>query len=284
MTAARSRTRSPLRLIRETRIRALLPAGAPERLEASGVVAADGRYHVIFDNLRAVALIDADLDRTAGTAVVSTVPGRAPGYEDIARDPVTGHVLLLIEAQDRDGELQARVEEYDRALRFVTAGWLEYPLPRPNKGMEGLEVVRRADGVYLLGLHEVGGLLVFRQGRHNWKHVATAQLPASLHFADYSAVSLAGGRLALVSQESSALWVGEFCTDTWAAVGPGDTYLFPRDPGGEVVYRTIEGVCWLGPDRVVVVSDRGGKRHEEGHRDRAKEQSLHVFDLPARPS
>jgi hypothetical protein len=283
MTAARSRTGSALRLVREARISALLPAGAPERLEASGVVAADGRYHVIFDNLRAVALIDADLDRTAGTALVPTEPGRAPGYEDIARDPVTGHVFLLIEAQDRDGGLQARVEEYDRALRFVSAGWLEYRLPRPNKGMEGLEVVRRADGVYLLALHEVGGLLVFRQGRRNWNHVATAQLPAGLHFADYSAVSLAGGRLAMVSQESSALWAGEFSTGTWAAVGPGDTYLFPREPGGEFAYRTIEGVCWLGPDRVVVVSDRG-KRDEEGRRDRAREESLHVFDLPPRPS
>jgi hypothetical protein len=278
---ARGRTRSPLHLVREARIHALLP-DAPDRLEASGLVAADGRYQVIFDNLRAVALIDADLDRTAANALVAAEPGRAPGYEDIARDPVTGHVFLLIEAQDRDGVLQARVEEYDDDLRFVSAGWLEYPLPRANKGMEGLEVVRRADGVYLLGLHEVGGLLVFRQGRHNWKHVTTAKLPGDLHFADYSAVSLAGDRLALVSQEASALWVGEFSTDTWAAIGPGDTYLFPREPGGELAYRTVEGVCWLGPDRVVVVSDRG-KRDQEGHRDRAKEESLHIFDLPTRP-
>jgi hypothetical protein len=282
VTALWGRTRSPLHLVREARIRALLP-GAPDRLEASGLVAADGRYQVIFDNLRAVALIDADLDRTAANALVPAEPGKAPGYEDIARDPVTGHAFLLIEAEDRDGVLQARVEEYDEALRFVSAGWLEYPLPRANKGMEGLEVVRRADGVYLLGLHEVGGLLVFRQGRHNWKHVATAKLPGNLHFADYSAVSLAGDRLALVSQESSALWVGEFATDTWAAIGPGDTYPFPREPGGEVAYRTVEGVCWLGPDRVAVVSDRV-KRNADGHGDRAKEESLHIFDLPARPA
>jgi hypothetical protein len=280
VTAVRCRTSSPLHLVREARIRALLP-GAPDRLEASGLVVAGGRYQVIFDNLRAVALIDADLDRTAANALVPAEPGEASGYEDIARDPVTGHVFLLIEAQDRDGELQARVEEYDEALRFVSAGWLEHTLPRANKGMEGLEVVRRADGVYLLGLHEVGGLLVFRQGRHNWKHVATADLPGDLHFADYSAVTLAGDRLTLVSQESSALWVGEFATDSWAAIGPGDTYLFPRDAGGEIAYRTVEGVCWLGPDRVAVVSDRS-KRDQEGHRDRAKEESLHIFDLPAR--
>jgi hypothetical protein len=262
-----------LRLIREARIRSLLPAGTPGRLEASGVIVADGRYRVIFDNLRAVALIDTDLNRPATNTLVPTEPGRASGYEDIARDPITGHVFLLIEAEKRDGGLQARVEEYDEALQIVSTGWLEYPLTHANKGMEGLEVVRRSDGVYLLGLHEAGGLLVFRRGRHNWRHVATAKLPVRL--ADYSAVSAAGGRLALVSQESSAMWVGAFATGTWTAAGPGDTYLFPRDPDGDPLYRTAEGVCWLGPDRVVVVSDRGKPGGE------AKEEMLHVFALPA---
>ncbi|NMO49896.1 hypothetical protein HH310_01600 [Actinoplanes sp. TBRC 11911] len=260
-----------LRLIREARIHSLLPAGTPHRLEASGVVAADGRYRVIFDNLRAVAVIDTDLDRPAANTLVPTEPGRASGYEDIARDPITGHLFLLIEAEKRDNGLQARVEEYDEALQFVSAGWLEYPLTHANKGMEGLEIVRRNDGVYLLGLHESGGLLVFRRGRQNWKHVATAELPVRL--ADYSAVSTAGTRIALVSQESSAMWVGAFATDTWQAAGPGDTYLFPRGRGGELLYRTAEGVCWLGPERVVVVSDRGKPGGE------AKEEMLHVFAL-----
>jgi len=52
VTAVGSRTHSPLHLVREARIRDLLPGG-PDRLEASGLVAADGRYQVIFDNLRA---------------------------------------------------------------------------------------------------------------------------------------------------------------------------------------------------------------------------------------
>ena len=43
-----------LRLVREAPVADLLPAGGPRRLEASGVVAVYGRYHVIFDNLRAV--------------------------------------------------------------------------------------------------------------------------------------------------------------------------------------------------------------------------------------
>jgi len=40
-----------MKLIGEARIRDLLPAGSPGRLEASGVVVVGGRYLVIFDNL-----------------------------------------------------------------------------------------------------------------------------------------------------------------------------------------------------------------------------------------
>jgi hypothetical protein len=261
-----------MRLVRESRIGDLLPAGAPGRLEASGVVAAGRRYLVIFDNLRVVALIDADLDRVGANRLAPAAAGRSAGYEDIARDPVTGHYFLLVEAEARDGGHQARVEEYDDQLRPVTAGWLEYPLSRPNKGLEGLEVVRRDGEVHLLGLHETGGLLVFRTGRRNWKHVGTVDLPATLNFADYSAVALAGSRLALVSQQDSALWVGDLADDKWAATGPGRTHPFPRDPAGDPLYRTVEGVCWLGPDRLVAVSDRSRPARE-------KDQSLHIFEL-----
>jgi hypothetical protein len=258
-------------LIRETLIRDLLPPGSPGRLEASGVIAADGRYLVVFDNLRAVAVIGQDLDRAE---LVPTEPGSAEGYEDIARDPVTGHYFLLIEAENRDGVHQGRVEEYDDRLRRLSTGWLEYPLPRPNKGIEGLEVVRRDGELHLLGLHETGGLLVFRKGHHNFQHIETVELPATLDFADYSAVALAGDRLALVSQESSALWVGELAAGKWAATGPGRIHEFPRDPGGDLLYRTVEGVAWVGPGRVVAVSDRGKRAAE-----RREEEALHLFDL-----
>ncbi|WP_433362119.1 hypothetical protein ACQPZX_29770 [Actinoplanes sp. CA-142083] len=259
-------------MIREARLRDLLPAGSPSRLEASGVIAADGRYLVVCDNLRAVAVIDADLNRMAANALHTTGPGPGNGYEDIARDPVTGHLFLLIESAERDGGHQARVEEYDESFQLVAAGWLEYPLPRPNKGVEGLEFVRRDDGVYLLGLHETGGLLVFRPGRRNWRHVATVDLPAGLPLADFAGLSLAGNRLALLSQESAAVWAGELAPDKWAATGPGRVRRFPRG------YCTVEGVCWLGPESMVVVSDRA-KRDSQPARCREKEESLHVLDL-----
>ena len=183
----------------------------------------------------------------------------------------------------------ARVEEYDERWRLVSAGWLEARLPGRNKGIEGLECVRRGGTTYLLGLCEgnrnrdgrAGGgrILVFRRGVHNWKHDATIDLPKTLEFADYSGMSIMDGRMTVISQESSALWTGVLASSAWEVTGPSRTYLFPRDLDGEIMYCTVEGVCWLGPDEVVVVSDRV-KAPTQSRRCRAKDQSLHVFAIP----
>jgi len=262
-----------MKLIGEARIRDLLPAGSPGRLEASGVVVVGGRYLVIFDNFRAIARIDHDLSHVASNDLVWSPPTDSPpGYEDIAHDPVTGHLFLLIESDRRNGGFQARVEEYDANLIPIASGWLEYPIVRPNKGIEGLELVRRDNGVHLLGLHESGGLLVFRRGWRNWRHIATVELPDDLGLADYSAISLDGDRMALISQQSAALWVGELAPDKWAATGPGRTYRFPRG------YCTVEGVCWLDPSTVVLVSDRTKRDAQPAH-CQDKEESLHLFEI-----
>jgi hypothetical protein len=279
-------------LRRESRVGDLLPAGAPDRLEASGVLAADGRFYVVCDNLRSVAVIDQDLARAGTNTMVPTRDGDQ-GYEDIARDPVTGHRYLLIEAARRDDDYMARVEEYDDGWRFVSAGWLEVALPSSNKGVEGLECVRRDDTTYLLGLCEGnrnrggkagrrpggGRILVFRRGSRNWKHDATVDLPEDLPFTDYSGMSIMDGRVAVTSQESSALWIGNLEPGAWTVTGPGSTYLFPRDANDDIVYCTVEGVCWLGSDEVAVVSDRA-KSQTQPHRCQAKDQSLHIFTIP----
>jgi len=281
-----------VRLVREARVRDLLPDGGPHRLEASGVLTVGRRFYVIFDNLRAVAMIDQDLDRTEDNALVPTGSEDRQAYEDIAADPAGGHLYLLIEAaRHRDG-YQARVEEYDMQLRCVSAGWLEFPLPGLNKGMEGLACVRR-DGVpYLLGLCEGnlaedgaagrrpggGRVVVFRRSRRNWKHEATIDLPRTLPFIDYSGLSVEGDRIAVISQESSALWLGRFVPGTWQLAGTGCDYAFPRTTRGDIVYPTMEGVCLLPPHTLVVVSDRakaGAPRPGPG-----KEESLHIFALP----
>jgi hypothetical protein len=54
---------------------------------------------------------------------------------------------------------------------------------------------------------------------------------------------------------------------------------FPLGSGGEVAHCNVEGVSWIAPDRIVVVSDRA-KAGEQSARCRAKDRSIHVFEIP----
>ena len=118
--------------------------------------------------------------------------------------------------------------------------------------------------------------------RGGWVHTGTIRLPRTLEFEDYSSISAAGDRLAVVSQASSALWVGRLRADGTDLVDEGTVFRFPTDSRGRTVYRTVEGVSWLGDDRVVVVSDKVKPGAGEGS-GRAKDQSIHIFRIPARP-
>jgi hypothetical protein len=298
--AVRDGAASPpvLRLRREARVADLL-AGTPglgRRFEASGVLAHDGWFWVIFDNLPHIARIDPALVAGDPRATVIRQPEARVGYEDIAHDPVSGHFFLLVEAaRDDSGRWLAQVHELDAELRPLATRWLDFPLDRPNKGIEGLTCVHRNGRRHLLGLCEGnrgrggragrrpggGRVHVFVDGGpERWDRAHTIRLPESLRFTDYSGISVAADRIAVVSQESSALWVGRFAPAGWDLLGEGTTYALPQDARGRTLYGTVEGVSWLAEDEVVVVSDRA--KRAQPARVRTKDQSVHVFALPAR--
>ncbi len=145
-----------LELVREAKISALLGRAADPRLEASGVLALDGLFYVIFDNLPHIARISPQLTPAAGGShLVRQRKGQRSGFEDIAHDPQSGHFYVLIESLRRGhGEYMAAVQEYDAGLRYVGRSWLDFPLDRPNKGLEGLTCVHHDGQAYLLGLCE----------------------------------------------------------------------------------------------------------------------------------
>ena len=276
--------------MREAPLVDLLPARHDATWEASGVLAHDGRLAVVFDSARAVALLTQDLAPSGRLVALPDGPGE--GFEDLAFDPGTGHYLLLVESVRRGAGWMARVEEYDERFDRVSHAWLDFPLPSENKGLEGLTCVQRAGRTYVLGLCEGnfcaqgergrtpggGRIQVFTRDDGAWPHVATVHLPTTLGFRDYSALAATGDRLAVASQESSALWTGRLDPDAWAVTDDGVVQDFPRDPRGDVVYCNVEGLTWVGPDRLVAVSDRA-KPGEQDRRCRAKEESIHVFDL-----
>jgi hypothetical protein len=186
----------------------------------------------------------------------------------------------------------AKVQEYDAGFGYLGQAWLDFPLDRPNKGLEGLTCVRREGQTYLLGLCEGnrcrggdegripggGRVHVFRRGDRHWERVGKIRLPDTVLFEDYSGIAVAGDRIAVISQVSSALWVGNLAPSGWQVTGPGTCYALPRGADGGIVYGTAEGVSWMAPDQLVMVSDKA--KPEQDPRCRDKDQSIHIFRVP----
>jgi hypothetical protein len=284
-------------LLAERPVRELLPGSGNERAEASGVLALDGRLLVIFDDSTAIAIIDEELSNTAANRVVFPEPKLAQddfagaGYEDIARDPASGLIYLLVESVRRGRRLLPRVEIIEPDFRRHSQAFLDFAVESDNKGMEGLTCVSRAGELTLVALCEGnrcrggregerpggGRLQLFRPAAETYEHLATVRLPTQVPFIDYSSLAVRGDRIAVLSQQSSALWVGEFRSRTWEFVDHGTCYHLPRDDDGRIQYGTAEGVSWLDDDRVAIVSDRAARN---ASRWRAKHRSVHIFALP----
>jgi len=290
-------TEAPMRqleLVREAKIFDVLAGRLDPRLEASGVLAMDGLFYVIFDNLPHIARIGPELSpAAAANAVIRQKKGHGSGFEDIAHDAWHGRFYVLIESLPRDhGTYMAKVQEYDADFGYLGQAWLDFPLDRPNKGLEGLTCVRREGQTYLLGLCEGnrcrggdegrvpggGRIHVFRPGDGQWERVGKIQLPETVLFEDYSGIAVDGDRIAVISQVSSALWLGRLAPSGWEVAGDGICYALPRGADGGIVYGTAEGVSWMGPDQLVMVSDKA--KPEQDPRCRDKDQSIHIFLVP----
>ena len=284
----------PLRLVAEHKLAELLGPELGQRWEASGVCLAAGQLCVIFDNSPHVLRLP--LPPWSGGPSVELIRqrGEGIGYEDLASAPDPLRFFLLIESDlYAPGVFQARIETFDADFRYLETAWVDFPLERANKGLEGLAFVQRGGQEYLLALCEGnkcrGGALGRRPGGGRihllqkkdgqWARVAKLKLPKSLRFEDYSSLDLVDDRIVVVSQASSALWVGQLQPDSWSFVDNGQVFVFPPDEQGQPVYCSVEGVAWLAPRQVVVVSDRA-KPGEQPKKCRDKDQSIHIFDLP----
>jgi hypothetical protein len=157
---------------------------------------------------------------------------------------------------------------------------------RQNKGFEGVGHLRRGDKEYLVGLWEdtvdqddkkgFGRLYVFlREDDGVWAKPREIDLPPTAQFEDYAAIARRGNRVAVVSQKSQKMWLGEIneAVDGFAT-GTGTVYRFPDER-----YGNVEGVSWISDDQLVMVSDRRKKNQPKYCAE--KDQSIHVFRIPA---
>ena len=283
-----------MKLLKERKIAELItrPKGGGV-LEASGVIAKGGDFYVVFDNIRRVARIGLSLAPGSPRHGWFGRRRRGDGYEDIAYSPHLKRFYLLIEAEKHvDGTYKAMIDQYDEAGRFRTTNWVDFPFEKRNTGLEGLAAVRRKGVVYLLALCEGNKCRAGRKGRIGgggrihvlvrkadmWSPVARIKLPETVDFEDYSAVSLRGDRIAVISQMTSRLWIGRLRFDTWTIAGRGRIYDFPRTKRGKARYCNLEGLCWLSDTTLVLVSDMPKARCPD--RCGKTGQSIHIFALP----
>ena len=128
-----------------------------------------------------------------------------------------------------------------------------------------------------------GRIQVFSRDTNIWRHINTIFIPREVKFKDYSGLDVRGNKFVVVSQSSSKLWMGELAQSKWEFVDSGQIYNFPRKKNGKKKYGNIEGVSWISEDKVVVVSDRRKTGDDEQpKRYEKKDQSIHIFKVPAR--
>jgi hypothetical protein len=286
-----------LEIVQEARIGELLKGNGDKRYEASGVHLKDGYLHIIFDDNPGLLRIRPDWNHAGEEPVVMDLKGTGAGYEDITYQSSTRRWYCLIEAaKTESGVSMPRIDEYDESFAFIKGHWLNFPLKAGNKGFEGLSTLHYAGNNYLLGLCEGndcksgkagalpgnGRIQFFKWIAENWERVCTIRLPKAVHYKDYASLDVRDGRVTVLSQGSSAMWVGRLRQQP---AGPeewfeddGLLYLFPRDDKGRIKYCNLEGVTWLGNDRLVVVSDKG--KSDQPGRCARKDQSIHIFKLP----
>ena len=283
-------------LVAERKLADLIPPPTPDGvLEASGVIAKGADYYVIFDNIRRIARIHRGLEPGSKRHSWFGRRREGEGYEDIAFSRYTRRFYLLIEGEKHpDGTYKALIDECDEAAHYKRRRWVDFAFEQRNTGFEGLSAVRWRGQDFLLALCEGNRCRAGRAGRKPgggrihvlqcsgtlWRPVARIKLPRSVRFEDYSAVALRGNRIAVISQQSSKLWIGRLRFGEWTIANEGRIYDFPRTKKGKIKYRTLEGLCWLTDRSFVCVSDLTKGAYPK--RCSKTDQSIHVFKLPRR--
>jgi len=289
-------TTPELQLVCESKIRDLLPRDpTTKRWEASGVLVKDGHYFVVFDDRTEVARLSADLQSTKAHGLFGMAHAVC-GYEGITYNADKNRFYLLVEARKHvNGCYQAVIVEYDDEFRYLKERPVDFAFESSNKGFEAIAHVRRDGRDHILALCEGnkckcgnrgrkpggGRVQVFEKKRKKWRHSRPIALPATIPFVDYSGMSVDNGRVAIVSQVNSMLWVGEFAESAWSWRDAGKLYEFPRTVDGGIRYGNIEGVSWITPTRIVTVSDRRKKKDQPDRCLSDKDQSVHIFDIPS---
>ncbi|MEA3372847.1 MAG: hypothetical protein U9Q62_04075 [Campylobacterota bacterium] len=289
-SALLGQTDAVLELVEERKIYKLFKGFDKEsRFEASGITATPEHFYIVFDNKDSIAKISS---RKLEQSKYNRLIGKgAKGFEGITYNPYHNSFYLLVESEKQQGKHRGKIYEYTTEMKLLDHHVPDLVFKKANKGFEGIVYFQNDTREYLLLLCEgnrcksgkkgttpgYGRITVYEKKRGKFSYIETVKLPDTLHFTDYSGMDFKEGRLAVVSQESSRLWIGRLDTNRWKIQGKGKQYDFPRTGKGNIKYCNIEGVAWLLSDTVVTVSDKRKKKQPE--RCVKKDQSIHIFKL-----
>ena len=281
--------------------------------EASDIARVHGKFWVVFDSSMSLGMLgDSHFKFRGSENVLVGEQEQESQYEGIAYKPETDTFLLLHESWSEEPhslELVSKPYIVEVKIHADMSGYdilkrckVDFELSHENKGWEGLSYVLTKEGRgFILGLCEGNYCVGGSQGREKgngrlivaeersddngdcyWEPTKTLNIPESAFFQDYSglAPSYHLGKLALVSQEDSAVWVGDFDFDAveFPEDGEGRVFYLPRDDHCNMVYCNAEGIQWIDDYRLVIVSDRA-KKTQHYNCDKY-DQSIHLFSLP----
>jgi hypothetical protein len=306
--------KTSLKLVRELPIAGLFrDLKGTTRWEASGTDIVDGdKLFMVFDSLDYVGYVSTAFDyRAPQNKLIGREADQESSFEAIMFSPDTKTFLLVRETVP-DGEddlyrpsvVEARIGLSD--YETIQECPVDYDFDAANKGFEGGAYFNVGGERYLLGLcegnnckggakgQEIGnGMAILthyttnKAGKCIWEFVKKVPLPAKAGFLDYADMAVFQTDLnpvagvfpvAVVSQEDSAVWVGEIDTNKWEFLGPGEVYHFPRSRDCQTVYCNVEGISFIDRYQVIAISDRS--KADQDYNCVERDQSVHIFLLP----
>jgi hypothetical protein len=177
---------------------------------------------------------------------------------------------------------------------------IDFIIEYENKGFESIMYLHTLDEeTYMLGLCEGNYCLGGSQGAEPgngrivvsqlefladgcvWKPQKTIQIPTSADFQDYSgmAFNYATKKIAILSQENAAVWIGDFDIEKVDfASENGIIYHLPRSDTCQTIFCNAEGIQWLDNYRLLIASDKA--KSKQPYWCSTHDQSIHIFSMP----
>ena len=272
----------------EKKIRTLI-ASTPKvskKWEASGIYLKDDFFYIVFDNFHSIAKLKRDLSNSPENSWMGKELPAQSGFEGITFQPESKKFLITKESDTFQNQFKPVVHEYSPDFETLEVYPIDFPLKKANKGAEGIAYLKTKSETFILlllekpstlnlGSKERGNILVLRKTNNKYQQVSFLPIPQQVGFLDYSDIAWNGSKFAILSQESSALWVGELDTAmNWK--NSGKLYNFPLEEGLPK-YCNLEGITWINENTVALVSDSAKKKQPP--RCKEKSEMIHIWEL-----